>query len=490
MPNVSVNVSVVSVELLPLFQDIRKETYMATTFNFELNGTANRAGKYVIMLRITQNRKHKRLKTSIELNRKSDWNPNAQKVRSSEPNYAKWNDALEKELENAKSKYRELKEEGLATADKIKHEITASEKSASFLAYARQRTEEIYNAGGIRNWKKYNGFCNKLEAYQTDKNGHLRDLAFAEITPAYLAKFEDYLHTLHNEREPEKMLHPNTIQVVLNIFRTLVKRAIEVEGLMKPDKNPFLTFKYKGVKTIKDKLDIEEIKKIESLELSEGSLIWNCRNYFLFSFYCAGIRVGDLIQLRWGNITSDSRICYEMGKNHKIRDLKLVSQARNILAYYHREGSKPSDYIFPMLDNNAMWAKATTQEEKDVMPAELKKVLFSQISAKTALINKELKKIAALAGIDKKISFHTSRHSFAKIAKQKGVDNSKVKELLAHSSLKITEGYMGNFDTAENDKALENIFENTKPKIDEAALLQQLQSLSPETLAALLAKVS
>ena len=244
------------------------------------------------------------------------------------------------------------------------------------------------------------------------------------------------------------------------------------------------------MKTIKDKLDIEEIKKIESLELTEGSLIWNCRNYFLFSFYCAGIRVGDLIQLRWENITPDSRICYEMGKNHKARDLKLVSQARSILMHYYKEDAKPSDYIFPMLDSNAMWAKATTQEEKDVMRAELKKVLFSQISAKTALINKELKKIAALAGIDKKISFHVSRHSFAKVAKQKGVDNSKVKELLAHSSLKITEGYMGNFDTAENDKALENIFEDTKPNIDEATLLKQLQSLSPETLAALLAKVS
>ena len=88
------------------------------------------------------------------------------------------------------------------------------------------------------------------------------------------------------------------------------------------------------------------------------------------------------------------------------------------------------------------------------------------------------------------ILFHLARHSFAKVAKQKGVDNSKVKELLAHSSLKITEGYMGNFDTAENDKALENIFEDTKPNIDEATLLKQLQSLSPETLAALLAKVS
>ena len=160
------------------------------------------------------------------------------------------------------------------------------------------------------------------------------------------------------------MLHPNTIQVVLNIFRTLVKRAIEVEGLMKPDKNPFLTFKYKGVKTIKDKLDIEEIKKIESLELTEGSLIWNCRNYFLFSFYCAGIRVGDLIQLRWENITPDSRICYEMGKNHKARDLKLVSQARSILMHYYKEDAKPSDYIFPMLDSNAMWNRSNSSRYK------------------------------------------------------------------------------------------------------------------------------
>ena len=76
---------------------------MATTFHFELNSTANKAGKYAIMLRITQNRKHKRLKTSIELNRKSDWNPKKEEVRTSEPNYEKWNDALAKEKEAARA---------------------------------------------------------------------------------------------------------------------------------------------------------------------------------------------------------------------------------------------------------------------------------------------------------------------------------------------------------------------------------------------------
>ena len=124
------------------------------------------------------------------------------------------------------------------------------------------------------------------------------------------------------------------------------------------------------------------------------------------------------------------------------------------------------------------------------MPADLKKLLFNQVSAKTALINKELKKIASLAGIEKQLSFHISRHSFAKIAKQKGIDNSKVKDLLAHSSLKITEGYMGNFDTSENDKALEAVFETKKEITDKSALLRQLQSLSPEALASLLAQVN
>ena len=48
---------------------------------------------------------------------------------------------------------------------------------------------------------------------------------------------------------------------------------------------------------------------------------------------------------------------------------------------------------------------------------------------------------------------------------------------------------MGNFDTSENDKALESVFEK-KETADESALLKQLQSLSPEALASLLAQVN
>lgn len=462
---------------------------MAVTFNFELNNKPSKNQTYAVLLRITQNKKHKRIKTSIAVNKKSDFNKDAKQgnwIRQREPNYEVWNETLAQELEKARKTYQELKEDGLATTEKIAAEMTAGERTFSFLQYAKQRTKEIYDAGSYRNWKKYNGFCNKLEAYLKEKKS--KDVTFAELTPAFLSKFEVYMHSLRNEREPDRKLHPNTIQVNFNIFKTLVKRAIEVEGLMKPEKNPFLSFSYKGVSTTKDKLDEAEIEKIISLDLEVGTLLWHCRNYFLFSFYCAGVRVGDLIQLRWGNITTDGRLHYQMGKNHKDRDLGLVEQAQNILSHYYQEGVKATDYIFPLLDASEPYAKAISQEEKDTLPTELKIKLFNQISSKNALINKYLKKLAKMAEIEKKLSFHISRHSFAKVAKQKGTDNALLKDLLAHSSVKITEGYMGSFDTAENDRALQHIFQKEETSSKDE-LIKILNNMSPEEIDSIIKQI-
>lgn len=383
---------------------------MATSFNFELDNKPSRDGRYRVLLRITQNRKHKRIKTSISLNRKSDWNKIRKEVRQSEPNYKIWNDMLKKEMEKAKMQYLELKDYGIVTPDKLKDELIASERPVSFLKYAQQRTQELIECGNIRNAKKYKTFCNKLELFLTNGNGKVRDLSFGEITPSLVEDFYNFLMNLRNERNPDQVLHPNTVQTNLNIFRTLIKKAIEIDKLMKMDRNPFLAFKYKGVKTEKEKLNSEEIDLIIGLSLEENTPIWHCRNYFLFSYYCAGIRAGDFIQLRWCNISTDNRISYQMGKNHKTRDIKLPKQALDILELYRKDDSRPTDYIFPLLDNNAIYAKAVTQSEIDVLPSEIKNLLFNQISSKTAIINKYLKKIAVCAGINKNISFHIARH--------------------------------------------------------------------------------
>lgn len=460
------------------------------TFRFEVNNKPSKNRTYNILLCITADGKRKRLKTSIDIKRRSDFNPKAKQdnwIRPSEPNYKTWNVALASELEKAKQTYRDLRESGIATSEKVASEIMAGERTSSFLVYAKERTQQVLDAGGFRNWKKYNGFINKLEGFLTGKDGRVRDVTFGELTPAFLSKFEAYLHSLKNVRNPERKLHPNTIQTNFNIFKSIVRRAVEVDGHIKPEKNPFLAYSYKGVTTVKEKLNLDEIEIIEKLDLEPGSMLWHIRNYFLFSFYCAGIRAGDFIQLRWFNITSDGRLHYQMGKNHKVRDFALVPQAKKILEYYYKEDVKQTDYIFPLLDSSQPYASAITQEDKDTLPPELKIKLFNQVSAKNALINKYLKKLVEEAGIEKKVSFHISRHSFAKVAKQKGTDNAQLKDLLAHSSLKITEGYMGSFDTSENDKALEAIF--SKPQHDpKSELLALLEKMNPEEITELLNK--
>ena len=84
---------------------------------------------------------------------------------------------------------------------------------------------------------------------------------------------------------------------------------------------------------------------------------------------------------------------------------------------------------------------------------------------------------------------HIARHSFANIARQKKANVYDISKALGHSSLKITESYLSKFDTTSQDATMKQVFQNNT-KIDENNLLRQLQSLNPEALASLLAKVN
>ena len=457
-----------------------------TTFGFILANHPNRFGYYPVMLRITRERVTKRVKTTLEV-KKADWNQKAKNYkhfRSSCLEHESKNEKLVEILNKYKDSYNELKKEGTATSENIIEVVKSREVSDSFLQYMKDRTQAIYDEGGFRNSKKYKGLLNKIESYLAKKRK--KDLLFSEVTPSFLSDFNTYLHKLPNKRHPEQLLHPNTIQVNFNIIKTVINRAIQIDSKLSPEQNPFLKFKYGGVKTTKEKLDGEELAAIQALDLPEGSLIWHCRNYFMFSFFCAGIRVGDFVQLRWCNISDEGRLSYQMGKNHKVRDLRLVREAVEILNLYRKEGVRPSDYIFPVLDNKATWAKYVEQADKDRMTPDMKKAMFTAISAKNALINKELAKIAKMAGIEKKVSFHVSRHSFAKMAKDRGLDNLEVKALLAHTNLATTQRYMGDFESSRTDAALAKAVSRED---EESKLLNLLSGVNPETLKAVLAKM-
>ena len=450
----------------------------SVSFAFQIDNRANRFGKFVIYIRITQDRKKKYVKTSVTVSNKNWFNKNAKNdnwIRQSDPEYAKKNETLAKELAETKAAYSDLvDEQGVVTPYIVKAKVEEAPVALSFLEFVKEHNENLHANGQIRYWKQFRDLANKLELFR--KKRRMSDILFVDLTVPFLDKFEKFLQQLPNQRDKDsgKVLNKNTILNSMKRFRTLTRKAVKL-GYLSADKDPFLNYEFHWLPTIKNKLEPDEVRRIIELDLEEGSMLWHTRNCFLFSYYCGGIRVGDLIQLRWRNVEG-GRIIYQMGKNHKGKDLILIPQARAILENYDHEGKQRDDYIFPLLTNDKPYAIHVTQNEKDTMSVELKAALFNDISAKTALINKYLKQIAELADIDKHLSFHISRHSFARLAKIEGTESGVLQGIMAHSSLKTTEGYMGQFDTSVEDEAMLKIFGVS----DESKLESFVDSLTPE----------
>lgn len=185
----------------------------------------------------------------------------------------------------------------------------------------------------------------------------------------------------------------------------------------------------------KEKLDIDEITRLIEL-VPDNKHQQNAKNLFLFSFFTFGMRAGDLFLLKWSNIQGN-KLNYTMSKNNKIvPEIKLSNHALSILDQYR---SKDPVYIFPSYHG---YGKTTlTNRKRD-----------SLRDSALVTINKNLKTLARRSGIQKNISMHVARHSFANISKEKGVSVEVLKEQLCHSDIKITYVYLASF----NNKVLQD----------------------------------
>lgn len=87
-----------------------------------------------------------------------------------------------------------------------------------------------------------------------------------------------------------------------------------------------------------------------------------------------------------------------------------------------------------------------------------KEFLMNQLGAKTTKINYHLKQIAEKAGIDKRLTSHIARHSFADIARKKGVSVYDISKALDHTNISIMQAYLASFDDGSLETAMEKIF--------------------------------
>lgn len=452
---------------------------MSTTIHLELKKQKTSRGLFPVFIRITKDRRNKRIKTSVELRRIADWNPkgegNGNWVRASDPQAKVLNEQLKRELDQAKSIYWENKATSLSGLVK---NIKGQDESSSFLAYIKEKVELNRATQSTSTYRHYQSLIHKIESF-CELEG-LEDVAFPDVNLDFFNRFRAYLHSINSERYTDRKLHPNTIAGDEKRLRRLYYLAVRDAKIPQGQIIFKDNFVIREKATNKEKLELEEKEAIEGLELAEGSAKWNARNAFLFSFYCAGIRVADLMQLRWKNVAG-GRLVYTMDKNGKQRNFELVEGAKRILDCYRKEGCKDADFIFPYLDSSAGWAK-DSYENPETMSDEARVAMFNAIAGRNVIINRNLAKIAELAGISKKVTFHTSRHSFAHLAMKMGIPTKQIQEMLAHSHISTTERYIGSFGSAETDKALAKVFGKGEQESRKDDIISALKGLDAETL--------
>ena len=176
-----------------------------------------------------------------------------------------------------------------------------------------------------------------------------------------------------------------------------------------------------------------------------------------------------------------------MDKVDKPTDIKVLPVMQEILDLYRTEATAPTDYIFPYLNNTAIYAPFATYEKRQTMPAEVAKKLYNAIKAREHKIDIAVKELAEVAGV-RRFTFHTGRHSFAMKAIDEGVDAYTTMKMLNHSSLAVTERYLNRLDTEKEDTALQKIF-GEQGKLEQATkLVEALKGLGldKETIAGLL----
>lgn len=232
-----------------------------------------------------------------------------------------------------------------------------------------------------------------------------------------------------------------TITNQLMFIRTLFNIAVK-ENIVDAKFYPFAGEKEKIRIKSGNKIGLtsEEIERIENLTLEPETSIWHTKNTWLFAYYFAGVRISDVVKTRWSDFI-DGRFYYEMNKNEKPVSLKVPEKALAILELYESNKKDNRGYVFPFL--------------KEAAPND-KNEIFVKTRNATKLLNKYLKRIADICGIEKNLSNHIARHSFGNIAGDR-IHPLMLQKLYRHSDLKTTINYQANFIHREADEALEKV---------------------------------
>ena len=239
-------------------------------------------------------------------------------------------------------------------------------------------------------------------------------IVFSQIDFKFYEDFKSFLLTAKRGGNKDGILSQNTASTYFSVFKAALKQAF-IDGYFITD----ISAKIKSIpsqETRREYLTIEELNILVETPCENDVL----KRAALFSAL-TGLRHSDIQKLKWNEISFESnqpRINFTQKKTKGVEYMPISQQALEICG----EPKLPNDLVFENLTNPS-W------------------------------INRPLKNWIAKAGIQKNITFHCFRHTFATLQLSNGTDIYTVSKMLGHTNVKTTQVYAKVIDEKKNKAA-------------------------------------
>ncbi len=241
--------------------------------------------------------------------------------------------------------------------------------------------------------------CRKRFMLMLEKKYHCKDMSLKELNPVVVQDYKNFLMTDVN-------MCNNTAVKTMKTFRTVILYGIKL-GVI--HKDPFVGVHFHMEKVDRGFLTDEEISAImtKKFDLQRLELV---RDLFIFSCF-TGLAYIDVKALTPDKIVRLANVDWIMSTRVKTVtpiNVVLSEGAKRIIEKY-KDAPKKKGHVFPILSNQKM--------------------------------NQYLKEIATACGIDKELTFHMARHTFATLTLSKGVPIESVSRMLGHTNIRTTQVY-------------------------------------------------
>ena len=213
-----------------------------------------------------------------------------------------------------------------------------------------------------------------------------------------------------SERSPSTIAR--RISCISNFFKFLEEEKIKSDIFQEVDLP-------KKEKHIPNFLTFEEIKRLFSV-LKEDNLVNLRDKVMIITMYSAGLRISELINLTKKQVNFEERIITLIGKGSKERSVPINNYCLNYLKKYLFEINK----VYSLAKSKYLFLNKKTNQP-------ITRQYFFM----------KLKEYAKEASIEKEISPHSLRHSFATHLLENGADLRVVQDLLGHTNVSTTQIY-------------------------------------------------